>query len=115
MLPHTPSFFFFFNDPAPTEIYPLPLHDALPIFSGPIALSDAALPAAIGSNARRKTLSEPTSIRSEEHTSELQSRSDLVCRLLLEKKKYTCNGTSRRLSSSTTSYITLHSLSRMTH
>src|SRR6266513_5837233 len=68
--------FFFFNDTATTEIYTLSLHDALPIFGG-------------GPHDRRVaiTLSWPTSGRSEEHTSELQSRFDLVCRLLLEKKK----------------------------
>src|SRR6266536_6705671 len=70
------SSFFFFNDTATTEIYTLSLHDALPIFSLPAKCcrSWAASP---GSGSRR----------SEEHTSELQSRVDLVCRLLLEKKK----------------------------
>src|SRR5215208_8320952 len=72
-------FFFFFNDTATTEIYTLSLHDALPI-SSPCR---AAWRAAVG----------PwyTSIRSEEHTSELQSRGHLVCRLLLEKKKKNLN------------------------
>src|SRR5206468_12146976 len=85
--------FFFFNDTAPTEIYTLSLHDALPISS-----SGRRLPATSGgspgstrrsSGARaRSGRSTPASrCRSEEHTSELQSRSDLVCRLLLEKKK----------------------------
>src|SRR5260221_6935587 len=76
--------FFFFNDTATTEIYPLSLHDALPISaasandnSGQSSASDAAAIAAAISQANR----------SEEHTSELQSHSDLVCRLLLEKKK----------------------------
>src|SRR5690349_22399289 len=84
------SFFFFFNDTATTEIYTLSLHDALPIFH-----LDAAgrLVAAAGigpgnSIARDVKLAEMLiSRRSEEHTSELQSRRDLVCRLLLEKKK----------------------------
>src|SRR6185312_17526904 len=72
--------FFFFNDTATTEIYTLFLHDALPISMsiGWRAVPSAPLPA------------RPcrwTTTRSEEHTSELQSRSDLVCRLLLEKKK----------------------------
>src|SRR5690349_23870492 len=73
-------FFFFFNDTATTEIYTLSLHDALPIWGpnpyplGILALSLIAS-AYIGDE------------RSEEHTSELQSRRDLVCRLLLEKKK----------------------------
>src|SRR6202046_5957483 len=78
--PDLESLVFFFNDTAPTEIYTLSLHDALPICRHPPpgrrgrrraggACSDSALPT-----------------RSEEHTSELQSRFDLVCRLLLEKK-----------------------------
>src|SRR5206468_11075765 len=77
-------FFFFFNDTATTEIYTLSLHDALPI-------SDPGLPGAQGrapaaTSVRLARDREPVG-RSEEHTSELQSRSDLVCRLLLEKKK----------------------------
>src|SRR5215510_15358709 len=70
-------FFFFFNDTATTEIYTLSLHDALP---------DSP-------SARRSRPCSPAgwpwrdSRRSEEHTSELQSRGQLVCRLLLEKKK----------------------------
>src|SRR5438034_6096342 len=83
----TLSFFFFFNDPATTEIYTLSLHDALPISPLLAALS----PATKTSAARKKSPSLPTArgaiSRSEEHTSELQSHSDLVCRLLLEKKK----------------------------
>src|SRR5271166_7080330 len=69
--------FFFFNDTATTEIYTLSLHDALPIS-----------PVTSRTSGRTTT---PTafrcSTRSEEHTSELQSRGHLVCRLLLEKKK----------------------------
>src|SRR5574343_1925999 len=68
-------FFFFFNDTATTEIYTLSLHDALPICAG-WALK------AVGPH-----LSRSYSWRSEEHTSELQSHHDIVCRLLLEKKK----------------------------
>src|SRR6266496_650078 len=71
-------FFFFFNDTATTEIYTLSLHDALPI-------SLTAASASQGNHART-TVPWPGG-RSEEHTSELQSRRDLVCRLLLEKKK----------------------------
>src|SRR5476651_2869726 len=67
-------FFFFFNDTATTEIYTLSLHDALPIYRWP-APPRFWLP------------STPAVRRSEEHTSELQSRQYLVCRLLLEKKK----------------------------
>src|SRR6266849_5286125 len=71
--------FFFFNDTATTEIYTLSLHDALPI----------SPPESGASMTRRRTATEPPTPRSEEHTSELQSRVDLVCRLLLEKKKTT--------------------------
>src|SRR5215217_9471048 len=69
-------FFFFFNDTATTEIYTLSLHDALPIFPAPRRAGESRAP--------------PPGVspgRSEEHTSELQSRQYLVCRLLLEKKK----------------------------
>src|SRR2546430_5471727 len=75
--------FFFFNDTATTEIYTLSLHDALPIscrtdrpdaFRG---MEGASVSSAVV----------PRRDRSEEHTSELQSQSNLVCRLLLEKKK----------------------------
>src|SRR2546428_2065899 len=82
-IPLHSSFFFFFNDTATTEIYTLSLHDALPIWtptsSGRTATRPRARP---GSRAAARPMA-----RSEEHTSELQSRSDLVCRLLLEKKK----------------------------
>src|SRR5207247_11203201 len=88
-------FFFFFNHTATTEIYTLSLHDALPISHRHVD----------GRGVRRPSVNEPLlgdiddavrldghrdathSHRSEEHTSELQSRVDLVCRLLLEKKK----------------------------
>src|SRR2546430_14193155 len=80
-------FFFFFNDPAPPEIYPLPLHDALPISKG--AVCDEVACARAGGALARSTADLAAAItgRSEEHTSELQSQSNLVCRLLLEKKK----------------------------
>src|SRR3712207_8576577 len=96
---------FFFNDTATTEIYTLSLHDALPISNMTATPCWSSLcgirPAAIASLKRRQTLlpwerssSEPrtesaasNSRRSEEHTSELQSRQYLVCRLLLEKKQ----------------------------
>src|SRR5690349_25100674 len=75
-------FFFFFNDTATTEIYTLSLHDALPI-SG--RLINRRI---IRSIVFRFSGAWPfENWRSEEHTSELQSRRDLVCRLLLEKKK----------------------------
>src|SRR5260221_6608261 len=72
-------FFFFFNDTATTEIYTLSLHDALPICRGRRVAARKA--------DRRRTFRCACGQRSEEHTSELQSHSDLVCRLLLEKKK----------------------------
>src|SRR5271163_5305797 len=73
------SVFFFFNDTATTEIYTLSLHDALPIL--------ALAPYAHSSRSLCHCCAPRSSPRSEEHTSELLSRSDLVCRLLLEKKK----------------------------
>src|SRR3712207_6860309 len=89
---------FFFNDTATTEIYTLSLHDALPIStptrrsprcSGRCARTDcgsACSPTPSGRGPGTRTTSAATA-RSEEHTSELQSRQYLVCRLLLEKKK----------------------------
>src|SRR2546428_1742101 len=78
----TGSVFFFFNDTATTEIYTLSLHDALPI-------CELSQPGVAGrcAGARGHAAAADAAGRSEEHTSELQSRSDLVCRLLLEKKK----------------------------
>src|SRR5260370_18051044 len=100
--------FFFFNDTATTEIYPLSLHDALPISSWPCrsipscwkpssrSTKTPARPASAAMTATSTgcwaTASWPVDvavIRSEEHTSELQSHLNLVCRLLLEKKKNT--------------------------
>src|SRR2546429_5996649 len=81
------SCFFFFNDTATTEIYTLSLHDALPICQPPAAHHRGALRHrwhAAGDLALHGHRHVP---RSEEHTSELQSRLHLVCRLLLEKKK----------------------------
>src|SRR6266699_7305936 len=75
------SFFFFFNDTATTEIYTLSLHDALPIRGRSLCSARCPrLPASSRCEPRSRR-------RSEEHTSELQSRPQLVCRLLLEKKK----------------------------
>src|SRR5438067_9453924 len=76
--------FFFFNDTATTEIYTLSLHDALPIFAElPVVGLDRGAPLGEPSGGEQGQVA----ARSEEHTSELQSRFDLVCRLLLEKKK----------------------------
>src|SRR5256885_16443413 len=95
-------FFFFFNDTATTEIYTLSLHDALPIYAGvvlehildlleqrdrPLVIEHLAEP---DHELRRRllgALGRRPRERSEEHTSELQSPCNLVCRLLLEKKK----------------------------
>src|SRR2546429_7212072 len=78
-------FFFFFNDTATTEIYTLSLHDALPIWSGSTFPIHRAARRPHRATARGAT--RYCRARSEEHTSELQSRLHLVCRLLLEKKK----------------------------
>src|SRR3712207_6874897 len=91
-------FFFFFNDTATTEIYTLSLHDALPILQPDHERRLSGEPeAAAGKDARRgvrrlapraaRRAGTAAGPRSEEHTSELQSRQYLVCRLLLEKKK----------------------------
>src|SRR5437870_11275564 len=79
---HHYHFFFFFNDTATTEIYTLSLHDALPIFEAQVRTIRAW-----GRLARDEVDGALDDLRSEEHTSELQSRGHLVCRLLLEKKK----------------------------
>src|SRR5688572_31348770 len=90
---------FFFNDPATTEIYTLSLHDALPIWPRPTISSSSTAtccctrvswPIIAATRARdisRRACACAPTRRSEEHTSELQSQSNLVCRLLLEKKK----------------------------
>src|SRR2546426_8990613 len=79
--------FFFFNDTATTEIYTLSLHDALPI-SRLCAVPRAEQTARRHRGRHRRGPGSPReSTRSEEHTSELQSPCNLVCRLLLEKKK----------------------------
>src|SRR5256885_7174596 len=94
---------FFFNDTATTEIYTLSLHDALPIFihivvPAPSRKKSTAVNATTAHQAfcgqRREGVTfspckKPGGLRSEEHTSELQSPCNLVCRLLLEKKKNT--------------------------
>src|SRR3712207_7095192 len=88
-------FFFFFNDTATTEIYTLSLHDALPILElHDLGLGQPALGLVPGAGARQHgqdgvggDAGVADLERSEEHTSELQSRQYLVCRLLLEKKK----------------------------
>src|SRR5260363_249930 len=90
--PRDSSCFFFFNDTATTEIYTLSLHDALPISRWMRCANSAAT---ASSN------SAPRAMRSEEHTSELQSPDHLVCRLLLEKKK---NNLQRRKETDTANF-----------
>src|SRR3712207_7700621 len=90
-------YFFFFNDTATTEIYTLSLHDALPIYQGDhhigrdvgvgIGAAPGARLLALEGRGAELVADEVARRRSEEHTSELQSRQYLVCRLLLEKKK----------------------------
>src|SRR2546429_8674411 len=81
-------FFFFFNDTATTEIYTLSLHDALPIWRRSSSSRRCSRgPISWWRTARSRRSATATCTRSEEHTSELQSRLHLVCRLLLEKKK----------------------------
>src|SRR3712207_9567660 len=91
-------FFFYFNDTATTEIYTLSLHDALPICGlgvqtvpdqarGPECETSERRALDEAERTRRRMASPDQPTRSEEHTSELQSRQYLVCRLLLEKKK----------------------------
>src|SRR3712207_8196598 len=100
--------FFFFNDTATTEIYTLSLHDALPISSTGLNFTSSTVSVAGGPNIGSCYVpGDPNLItcfltgvnRSEEHTSELQSRQYLVCRLLLEKKKRnkTCTVKQQRL------------------
>src|SRR2546422_5516558 len=81
--------FFFFNDTATTEIYTLSLHDALPIWTHrrPGRGRTGCRAACRWCRPRTRRSREGRGCRSEEHTSELQSRLHLVCRLLLEKKK----------------------------
>src|SRR5256885_1710488 len=82
-------FFFFFNDTATTEIYTLSLHDALPISGAPVMkLSIPTTRWPCASNRSHRCDPRNPAARSEEHTSELQSPCNLVCRLLLEKKKH---------------------------
>src|SRR2546430_8106934 len=87
-------YFFFFNDTATTEIYTLSLHDALPI-------SVCVMTGKYTGRSPPTTCAGRSEPRSEEHTSELQSQSNLVCRLLLEKKKKLRKKIRRKLDRST--------------
>src|SRR5260221_10604849 len=106
---HSIFFFFFFNDTATTEIYTLSLHDALPIYicivndkedGSPLSATvlNWKVVSADGDIITSGKADVMISPRSEEHTSELQSHSDLVCRLLLEKKKNKLSRASARLT-----------------
>src|SRR2546430_13055054 len=86
--------FFFFNDTATTEIYTLSLHDALPISFWWLEYY-AGLRGYLCERFPCVRENEQIVVRSEEHTSELQSQSNLVCRLLLEKKKKNATNPSR--------------------
>src|SRR5437773_10691498 len=98
LIPTVYLLLFFFNVPAPTEIYTLSLHDALPISataratsvgpaSGTRPMTSCVAGSMTSSAADASDDVNSPLMRSEEHTSELQSHHDLVCRLLLEKKK----------------------------
>src|SRR2546430_12234321 len=89
------ALFFFFNDTATTEIYTLSLHDALPIYiqiRARIRVQTLTGHQFRGLQQRAFVVGLELEERSEEHTSELQSQSNLVCRLLLEKKKLMLHG-----------------------
>src|SRR5438874_9588604 len=87
-----------FTKTSTTKIYTLSLHDALPIYHGEPGLLEDRLHLSFGVGVIPRHEEHPTSaVRSEEHTSELQSRRDLVCRLLLEKKK-SQSSTRRRIN-----------------
>src|SRR5256884_4553234 len=127
-------FFFFFNDTATTEIYTLSLHDALPICRRIPARAQSLWPRRHGrqrlgmvhrllrsvsrhaqNESARPATRGQARLRSEEHTSELQSRLHLVCRLLLEKKKKNKNITTQHIApnnrgKSTESYMHTHDL-----
>src|SRR5688572_32748644 len=99
--------YFLFNPLSTTEIYTLSLHDALPILGivastlvQPVRSSETACITVLGTHRQRRSTTHREDCgcpvpRSEEHTSELQSQSNLVCRLLLEKKKLERNTRSR--------------------
>src|SRR2546426_5170632 len=95
--------FFFFNDTATTEIYTLSLHDALPISE--ISAKEPSLARLSDLDLRAKA--DEFKKRSEEHTSELQSPCNLVCRLLLEKKKKNHHQSHPRICSNIRSAVQL--------
>ena len=108
------SLFFFFNDTATTEIYTLSLHDALPIYfplNGITFVWNDQKAAANPLKHDGITFPQAAEARSEEHTSELQSLTNLVCRLLLEKKNMQSSSikkTNSRTYNSRTEHTTQH-------
>src|SRR5947209_10356990 len=103
--------FFFFTATATTEIYTLSLHDALPIFKQPnrIGMTERLRRHVVRKpGAARVLLQDQPEARSEEHTSELQSRQYLVCRLLLEKKKNTITSQETNIRKALTHVATHH-------
>src|SRR5438067_9144242 len=105
----------FFNITATTEIYTLSLHDALPISTASASATPAQAPILLRLAPRQSPIAAGCASRSEEHTSELQSRFDLVCRLLLEKKKQkrkSMRGFSRLLQSLHPTLTTLTAFAR---
>src|SRR5205085_9228567 len=108
------SFFFFFTTPAPSQIYTLSLHDALPISAAVVEQLGAEIGLELAQPVAHRALCQSEfgrrqcdaavagrsfkGHRSEEHTSELQSQSNLVCRLLLEKKKKKKNNNNKILN-----------------
>src|SRR2546430_12899088 len=115
LLPLHIFFFFFFNDTATTEIYTLSLHDALPILLAERQYGRCFVVLHIEEGVEFRDLQQV--VRSEEHTSELQSQSNLVCRLLLEKKKKNIDlkGCVKLTAHSVGDYVRVVSLVHMLH
>src|SRR5689334_23952595 len=112
--PSLVDLFFFFNDTATTEIYTLSLHDALPISRSErrllgVSRTTGRLGEHLG-RLRDDHLGAVRQLRSEEHTSELQSQFHLVCRLLLEKKKKKQTLTTVASSNTITSHPSIYTL-----
>src|SRR5690606_41922741 len=101
--PFRPFYLFFFTDTATPEIYTLSLHDALPIYEAVVGVGHEqrfgpGVFENLGFRVGHLPAGAKMADRSEEHTSELQSRENLVCRLLLEKKKTHIPDHSRRVA-----------------
>src|SRR2546427_8558932 len=112
---HLTFLFFFFNDTATTEIYTLSLHDALPIwYCRQLSLHQIAYQIHQRLAVRDMPRAAMTA-RSEEHTSELQSQSNLVCRLLLEKKKTRVTVNNLSPSQMTRRYLNFYRVPQPSH